>query len=125
MTRGGAPVLAGILILTATWTHLSRTEAIDVRPTVDAGRWWPARDTLQVVVTEAGFRVWYADEPELVLAGADARARLGAVIGALRPHLASTQPVRVRAVDRVGYDRIVEALDVFLDQGLRQVAVEG
>jgi hypothetical protein len=123
MAGDRAPLLAGLLLVTAAWTLLSGTDEAQLRPTVDAGRWWPARGTLEVQVGEAGLRMWYADEPELVMAGRDATARLGEAVAALRRHLPSAQPIRIRAADRVGYGRVVEVLDVFLDQGFSQLSV--
>jgi biopolymer transport protein ExbD len=119
-------VLGALLLLTAAWTHTSRVDATQTLPTTAEGaRWWPARETLDVVVTERGYRLRYADDPEVVLAGGDAAARLADVVGALRKHLPSNQPVRVRAADGVAHGRVVQVLDVFLDQGLREVSVGG
>src|SRR5689334_304854 len=70
-------VLVGFLLVTAVWTEWARVDATQLLPkSGDGGRWWPARGTLEVVVDEAGYRVRYADDPEVVLAGGDATARL-------------------------------------------------
>jgi biopolymer transport protein ExbD len=124
-------VLISFLLITAVWTQLARINANQMLPKTSDQ---PVEDNqekeqiLRVLVAEQQTIVQYGEDPQITIAADDSEVvKLGETIKGLKAKIADPkkQKVQIGAYDQVHYSKVIQVMDVMLDNELTGLSVGG